>query len=321
MKPLRFLNAMLVSVLVCGMTASSPRASGVHAAPPITAMSASPDGSTLAVGSQAGISVLSLPDLKPIKTLVTTLAHVHDLVYSTDGNLLVAVGGQPAVEGSLEIWQVPEGRLQRRLMVHEDLIYRVALSTDGEHLATASGDGTCRVCLLASVETRSHFIGHSRSVVSVGFMPDRTTLVSAGADHTIRLWRQGSDDALRTLSNHVAPVTQVAVAPRQGESDTPTVMASISEDRTLRLWQPMIGRLVRFTKFPTPPTAIVWLPDGDRIVVSCRDGTLWKVDAADLERKQLLAEQMGRVYELVYVKKHRAVIAAGDFGVKLIELR
>jgi WD40 repeat protein len=292
-----------------------------RAAPPVTAMAIAPDDSTVAIGSQAGISILSLPDLAVVKTLPTQLTHVHDWVYSADGKTLIAAGGVPAESGSVEVWRMPDGRFERCMTIHEDVVYRVALSSDSQCLATASGDGSCQLLSLVNGEPKRKFLGHSTSVLAIAMMPDAETIASAGADHTIRIWRRDDAETLRTLSNHVATVTQIAIVPSLQPQDQLARMASISDDRTVRIWQPLIGRLVRFTRFASVPTAMTWSPDGEFLWVTCRDGTLWTAEADNLENKRKIAEGLGRVFELAVMRDGKSLLAAGEFGVKRIELR
>src|SRR5262245_22038581 len=102
-----------LSLLLCG--------AGV--APPITALAFAPDGKSVVVGSQAGVQVLSWPELKKARTLPTKLEHVHDLAFSPDGKILAAVGGAPARLGSIELFDWPGGKLLRRASPSKDLIY------------------------------------------------------------------------------------------------------------------------------------------------------------------------------------------------------
>ena len=50
---------------------------------------------------------------------------------------------------------------------------------------------------------------------------------------------------------------------------------------TVRLWQPTIGRMVRFTRVDAAPLAICWLPNGTQLVVSCTDGHVRWIDPDD----------------------------------------
>ena len=61
------------------------------------------------------------------------------------------------------------------------------------------------------------------------------------------------------------------------------MVASISEDRTVRFWQPTIGRMVRFAKLESKPLDIVWLSDGRHVAVSCEDGHVRLIDPATVQ--------------------------------------
>jgi WD40 repeat protein len=93
---------------------------------------------------------------------------------------------------------------------------------------------------------------------------------------------------LRTLDNHTATVHDLAVRPGQ-PGDAPPLVASVSDDRTLRLWQPTIGRMVRFAKLSSPPLAVAWSADGKRLATSCIDGHLRVLDPDTLQATDLPA--------------------------------
>jgi WD40 repeat protein len=64
----------------------------------------------------------------------------------------------------------------------------MALSPEGQRLATASVDGSVRVWDLESGEGRS-LRGHEGPVLHVAFSRDGRHVLSAGYDGTVRLWR------------------------------------------------------------------------------------------------------------------------------------
>ena len=298
-------------VLIGAISLSSPCAT---AAPPITSAAFAPDGKQLVTGSTAGIAVWSWPDLQPLKKLATQLDHVHDLAFSPRGDLLAAVGGFPAEAGRLELWTWPEGKLQHSASPHDDVTYSVAWSSDGQKLATAGGD---RKVLVHSLPpeggTTNKLIGHSHGVLAVRYLPGDMSLVSAGRDQSLRLWEVGSGKALRTFDNHTGAVVGLAVRPGQTEGTAPWV-ASIGADRTLRFWQPTIGRLVRFAKLESEPLAIEWTADGARAVVSSVDGKLRVIDPDTVELLTTLPALDGWAYTLLRAPQTNTFLVAGNGG-------
>ena len=122
--------------------------------------------------------------------------------------------------------------------------------------------------------------GHSRPVTAVAFVRDDTTLLSCGLDQSLRVWDCDRGTVVRSLTNHTQPVTSLAVRPATGE--TMPMIATGSEDKTVRLWQPIIGRLVRFQRLSSPVSAVAWTPDGTALAAGCQDGMLRVIQADTL---------------------------------------
>ncbi len=287
--------------------------------PPITAAVFTPGGAQLVIGSQSGLSVLSWPSLDVVRTIPTELVHIHDLAFSLDGRRLAAAGGLPAEDGILELYHWPSARRLGHRRLHDDLIMSIAALPQGQW-AVASADR-----LVQRLDADGHRLndlrGHSHPVLAVVSLPKQNLLVTAGIDQSLRVWDPSTGKVHRTLANHTAPVLDLAVQPEQNGALHPYV-ASISEDRTVRIWQPTIGRMVRFARLGDVPLAVDWTHDGTRIVVGCRDGQVRLIDPTTV---QVLAEvpvMEGWIHTVAAHPKEQAVFVGGTHGVRRrIELK
>ena len=279
--------------------------------PPVTALAFTPDGEAVVVGSQAGLEVRSWPELSHVRTLPTELYHVHDLAFSPDGKNLAVVGGAPADSGTIELFGWPAGELLRRDSPHSDLIYSVDWRADSKTLATASADRSVRICEVASGATIHVLEGHSRGVLSVVYLPGEFGLATAGIDESVRLWDIGNAKVLRTLPNHTRAVHDLAVRP--GGGDAPPMLASIGADRTVRLWQPTLGRLMRFVRVKSIPFAVGWTDDGSMLVTACKDGSVCLIDSETVEVLKDIPALDGVAYSLA-MARDGSVLVGGENG-------
>ena len=293
---------LILLVCLCSLSAA--------AAPPITAAAFTPDGEQVVIGSQAGIEIRTWPDLKVVSDIETKLTNIHDLSFSPDGKTLLIAGGSPSERGIVELLSWPEKRPLQRIAEHTDVVYRGAWSPDGSSIATASGDGLCQVFAAKTGQRISQFTGHSRAVLGIAFLPDNK-IVSAGVDQTLQLWDSTTGKQLRSLDNHLAAVNDLAVRPGVNR-DAPPIVASCSDDRTVRFWQPTIGRLIRFARVDSPPRCIAWTPDGKELLVGCNDGEVRRIDAESLESSKLTTPNKGRIHVLLL--RGDQVLCGGEGG-------
>ncbi|MCZ6795015.1 MAG: WD40 repeat domain-containing protein [Planctomycetota bacterium] len=314
---------LLVAGLAGESTQDTPKEPRPRAAtaPPVTALAFSPDGREVLVGSQRGIEVRSWPGLEPRRRLETELRHVHDLRFSPDGERVAAGGGKPAEEGAVEVFGWPDGRRLYRRVPHEDLVYGVAWSPDSKRWACASYDRTAGIHDARDGRRIHEIRGHSRAVLAVCFTADGRFLVTAGVDRSLRLWNAESAERRRVLENHTLTVNDLSSRPRERPDALPMI-ASVSHDRTLRLWQPTIGRLVRFVRFESRALAVEWSADGRRAIVACADGHVRSIDPETVEVVEDLAALDGWAHSLAAAPRGREVVVGGDAGqLKRLELR
>lgn len=289
--------------------------------PPTTAAAFAPDATFVVIGSQAGLEWRSWPDLLPRRRLATRLRQIHAIVSSADTRRFAVAGGVPGERGELEIFSWSTGESLELHQLHEDVIHQLAWQAGDRGWITASADSR----IVVSDESGRPCVtlqGHSRSVLALTRLGD-VTLVSGGRDATIRVWdltrawdarsheARGDDRLRRSLDQHRGDVRDLAARP--GDARTPMV-ASASDDGTVRFWQPTIGRLVRFRKLPSPPLAIAWLPNGSRLLVSSVDG---RVRAINPETSEMDGDWAGIdrwAYTLAAAPDGRSALVAGDGG-------
>jgi WD40 repeat protein len=162
---------------------------------------------------------------------------------------------------------------------HTSGVWGVALSADGQLLASGSQDGTVRLWeantgrLLATLE------GHTSGVWAVALSADGRLLASGSADRTVRLWEANTGRLLATLEGHTSGVWAVAL------SADGRLLASGSADRTVRLWEASTGRLLATLQGHAGPVHGVALSADGRLLASgSEDGMvrLWEASFAPL---------------------------------------
>lgn len=163
-------------------------------------------------------------------------------------------------------------RERNRLDGHSDWVEEVAVSPDGNMIATASDDRTIKLWTREGNLLKT-LRGHRGYVYSVSFSSDGKMLASASRDKTIKLWNlQGT--LLKTLKGHQDRVNAVRFSPNN------KIIASVSRDRTIKLWK-LDGTLLKTLRgHQDNIISFQFSPSGQEIatVSSDRTARLWSLD-------------------------------------------
>lgn len=266
-------------LLVWTLLVQPAATNAVWAEPPVTSLACAPDARQIVAGSQAGVQVLALPALDIRDRFIPKFANVHALAFSPDQTRLAVAGGEPADSGVVEILSWPQLESLQLLSGHVDSVMAVQWLSDRE-IASASLDQRVIVWNVASGQPIRVLQGHSRGLTSLAHVREQGILVSGGIDQSLRVWRIETGELLHSLTMHTQSVNALATRPL--DEGLPMV-ASCSDDRSVRFWQPTIGRMVRFARLPARPLCLRWLSAGTRIAAGCDNGQIYWIDPESTE--------------------------------------
>lgn len=249
----------------------------------------SPDGRLLAFApGKNRVVLVDMVNGKNVRVLSSRADPVQAFVWSPDGTRIATVG-----DAVLTIWDVRQGRVEKRVVTQNQYVSAVAWSPDGSAVAAAGTGGTVtlrgldgtvldRLGSAASSWVRAlawdvsgklasagedgtvrvwnttdrtvvHLTGHADRVNALAWHPDGR-LASAGDDASIMIWTDAEDDPL-VLRGHTEAVHSLAWRPGG------TTLASGGRDAA-RIWDPAIRA---GTSLPRPiggTHTLGWSPDG-----------------------------------------------------------
>jgi len=152
---------------------------------------------------------------------------------------------------------------------HTDGVYRIAVSPDGKHIVSGSGDKTIKVWNAATGAELMTLRGHNGGVGPVSFSPDGKRIVSGSEDNTLKVWDSVTGAELMTLRGHSDDVYGVAFRP-DGKH-----IVSGSYDKTIKVWNATNGdELMTIRGHERMIGPVSFSPDGKRIVSGSIDWTI-----------------------------------------------
>jgi WD40 repeat protein/serine/threonine protein kinase len=210
----------------------------------------------------------------------------------------------PAIQNSL--YDVAYASvLRNRLTAHGRKVTAIALSPDGQWLATGSEDATVILWNLATGEQAFQLADHRGPINSLTFSADSTLLASAATDATASIWTVATGELLMQLRGHRNVLTDIAFTP-----DAAMVVTSSGDD-TLRVWDLASGApTLQFEEHGDSVRTVAVHPNGAMVLSAGRDNRLILWDINSGEVLNIYQGHTGEVEAVAFSADGQSVLSA-----------
>lgn len=291
----------------------------------IGGMQYSPDGKLLAVASSIGVWLYDTETYRERALLTGHPSLVSSVCFSPDGRILAS----GSWDGTIKLWDVATGTLQRTLTSLGSVVMSVRFSPDRQTLASASaGEEWGYGIELWDVTTGSlrRFLSPEdpSEALSMDFSPDGQTLASGYTDDEMRLWDVATGDLQQTFSEHTERRYHVRFDSVRFSPDGQTLV-SASQVVTrqgghkiykIRIWNVTSGEPVKMLTIGgvDAVSSVSWSADGQTLARGNLDGTIRLWDAARGEPVKMLIDHTDAVTNMCWSADGQTLASASRDG-------
>ncbi|MBN2389858.1 MAG: WD40 repeat domain-containing protein [Anaerolineae bacterium] len=257
---------------------------------PLNRVAISPDGKTIAIGSNDSSITLwkirgnQLGDSPTHRLYINYDQPIQDLAFSPDNQTLAAATGDinypEQKQYAIRLWDITEEEPIPQILADQlSAVWQIDFSSDGQYLVSVHQDGAARLWDLSIPNPAPTFLtAHTNGVLGVDFSLDGQMLATSGENGDIALWDLSSspNPTRRILRGHKMGVNDVTFSP-DGQ-----LLASAGDDGTVRLWNVATGKEVMGSPMIAHTDevwSVIFSPDGRLLASSSKDANiiLWDV--------------------------------------------
>lgn len=217
---------------------------------------------TGSVDQQVQIWDISNPETSEIKLLKTLAGHqapVNALAIAPDGKTIASGDNK-----TIRLWNF-EGKLLHSFPAHNQIIWRLGFSLDGQFIASASADGTAKIWRVAD-GLLAATLNHDGPVWGVAFSPQGNLVVTSSRDGNLKLWELDGT-LLKTIPN-LSGLNRLAISP-DGK-----IIATAGVDTNVKLWSNTGELLAILPGHQSMVFSVAFTADGNFLVSGGEEGTM-----------------------------------------------
>ena len=200
----------------------------------------------------------TIPVSTPVRAFEDGEESVFAVAVFPDGQRTVTSGR------TLRLWDLKEGVVLKTMKGHNDCVWAVAISKNGEFIASGDEKGELIFWEGNSGESLTQVIkAHTTWISSVDFSPDGATLATGSSDWTTKLWNT------KTMQPEGDPIECGAPVHCIRYSPTSNALLAIAAGNYIQIWT-TTSRECRILNIqvdvPSPNLSLAWTPDGTRLL-------------------------------------------------------
>ncbi|MEN9677476.1 MAG: hypothetical protein RIS76_3372 [Verrucomicrobiota bacterium] len=286
---------------------------------PIQALAFEPKSRLLAVARPDSVELVHVDSRSVVRTLSGFRGTANSVVVTADGQFVFAGAGD-ATGGEIVQWRLADGTRVRSLVGHPDAVYGLAVTADGQTLASGGYDYSIRLWNLADGSQRSVISVNQGAILGLAFRADGRILASAGFDRTAKLYASPLGTRLETFGQALKELNAVAFSP-----DGRTLLTGGGDNRIRAYRIGAEGRegsnelLAAVFAHEGAILRLAYSPDGRTVASSAEDRTVKLFTADPLHPRLTLEEQPDWPTALAFAGDGMLVVGRADGSLAFYE--
>lgn len=203
------------------------------------------------------IQIGDISSMRIVRKIDASDFEVLYISYSPDGKTLVSCDR----DNKIKTWDVETGRLKETYEGHTMIPYSANFNQDGSMIVSSSWDRTIRLWDCSDniiIETGRNSVLANDTVLS----PGGKRLMIVRINNEIEIISIDSKQSLVVFKDHSDYISSKVFSPDGG------MIASASNDLTIKIWNSFTGKVIRSIKLAHKPQSVVFSPDSKCVLFS-----------------------------------------------------